>query len=1195
MLKDRILGLLSLAGICASVVVSCLNGHVFAAEQPIVKSSDKPTWQIVMLLDPASSEVSSLALLDAATKSRDPVAAALLARFGSPDSISPLLPEARNHPSLRKPLVPNYGGEELKIPSLEQYINAFHPEDLLRRYVVLHFNSAERRDAALSLIDAKEARFLLFAEADTYGLQFAATPTDKYFSNTSAASTGAPLGPEAAYQWGMIASKFPEAWDRATGHGYVAVIDGGLRDENPAAATGFAEFADPQLHPDLKKAVRKRWSAAVGQSIPNGVYAGASTGLEHPEQHGTHVTGILAATVSVPGSPGPGTGVAGACWDCSVAMYRKTAPSQKPVSWPDDVTYVPLAQNLSAGVRRAVQHGMQTVSLSSANIDVPPNYCAVNAANPACVAFVLAQAYGVAMVAANGNEKNKAPMYGVAWPARDSRWIGVAGTQYSATDPKLWDNGYLPPFEAGSNTGVETAVAAPAKDILSTISLGIGGENYSTAIYCGDSYGPTQATSQGYGTCTGTSMSTPMVSGAVMLMRSANPLLTPADLKSILSSTAVPCKTAGGAVDSGCGPGQLNAGEAVKKALDFDHTPIRDTVINRTVPLMAAYSALMSNHFYTSVPQMMRAAINGTLVPRPLPVVQGASVVLLPKQTSAQLASCPTNNGPLAPCYNMPVLDVRSVLSNAVVADVALRLTRYSWDSSNNEIANSRLVEYSRSNGSGVIDKHIYTSGDAALVSTSVTIEILNFFGNQEDVVLYGPVGNSIPGGTGWFPSCNGLPPSESCISSSPLAIGSLFTTSKNPLGGSPLVPLYRMSVRCADTTNTTTGVNSNAICATSPAHVSHVYTATETFRTAMESAALSYALDGIEGYIYPPSMAQPAGTVKLCRKYDANRDDWVLFPGAGASGTDCSASSNAYTNSGNYSQCKGDASLQSVNCSSASSNDNWIGWIPALSYPAAVLPTSAGTKTIAGTITYSGSPLQGVTLGGPGATCTESDASGQYVCTVSTTYSGTITPTASSYAFQPAQRSYSNLTSDVAGEDYDAHDADIAILGWIVRPNNQGIGGVTLTAPGLSCSQSSYSGFYRCDGPWGWGGVLTPSPIPTWWFNPPSRYLGPSIQVSGYYDGFLGKRPTVKGAIKLASGAAITNVKILGAQDVNTSPNCYTISNGSYECTVEVGFTGTLTPQKTGCTFTPSSMSYSNVQGNQGMHNYTASATCPP
>jgi serine protease len=39
------------------------------------------------------------------------------------------------------------------------------------------------------------------------------------------------------------------------------------------------------------------------------------------------------------------------------------------------------------------------------------------------------------------------------------------------------------------------------------------------------------------------------------------------------------------------------------------------------------------------------------------------------------------------------------------------------------------------------------------------------------------------------------------------------------------------------------------------------------------------YKLDGSEDYIYPKTLPQPQGTVRLMRKYNSIRDDHAIFP----------------------------------------------------------------------------------------------------------------------------------------------------------------------------------------------------------------------------------------------------------------------------------------------------------------------------
>src|SRR5205814_1572539 len=58
------------------------------------------------------------------------------------------------------------------------------------------------------------------------------------------------------------------------------------------------------------------------------------------------------------------------------------------------------------------------------------------------------------------------------------------------------------------------------------------------------------------------------------------------------------------------------------------------------------------------------------------------------------------------------------------------------------------------------------------------------------------------------------------------------------------------------------------------------------------------------------------------------------------------------------------------------------------------------------GTVTLNGSGLSGVTLTGSGGIpCSDSDASGQYICTVPQGFGGTITPSKTGYSFTPISR----------------------------------------------------------------------------------------------------------------------------------------------------------------------------------------------
>ena len=88
-------------------------------------------------------------------------------------------------------------------------------------------------------------------------------------------------------------------------------------------------------------------------------------------------------------------------------------------------------------------------------------------------------------------------------------------------------------------------------------------------------------------------------------------------------------------------------------------------------------------------------------------------------------------------------------------------------------------------------------------------------------------------------------------------------------------MPLFRLSFAC----NNAQYSNANAAmaCANNPQHTDTTYT---TDQAGINSfVGIGYRLDGIEGYIYPKNLAQPVGSVRLMRKYNAAPDDHAIFP----------------------------------------------------------------------------------------------------------------------------------------------------------------------------------------------------------------------------------------------------------------------------------------------------------------------------
>jgi serine protease len=108
------------------------------------------------------------------------------------------------------------------------------------------------------------------------------------------------------------------------------------------------------------------------------------------------------------------------------------------------------------------------------------------------------------------------------------------------------------------------------------------------------------------------------------------------------------------------------------------------------------------------------------------------------------------------------------------------------------------------------------------------------------------------------------------------LAEAWIFTSHTNPANPNvELRPLFRLSFKCGDPLPVGA---TNSVCATYPYHVDHFYS-TDYNEALYYVTAAGYKIDGIEGYVYPPSYTQPSGTEALIRAYNATYDDHAIFP----------------------------------------------------------------------------------------------------------------------------------------------------------------------------------------------------------------------------------------------------------------------------------------------------------------------------
>ena len=155
-------------------------------------------------------------------------------------------------------------------------------------------------------------------------------------------------------------------------------------------------------------------------------------------------------------------------------------------------------------------------------------------------------------------------------------------------------------------------------------------------------------------------------------------------------------------------------------------------------------------------------------------------------------------------------------------------------------------------------------------------------------------------------------------------------------------------------------------------------------------------------------------------------------------------------------------------------------------------------------------------------------------------------------------------------------------ISGYVRTSGGSGISGVVMNGlPGNPSTNSS--GYYSAEVEHGWSGTVTPQKS-GWTFDPPSRSYSnvTSDQTNQNYTGTPGAH-TISGYVRTSGGSGISGVVMSGLPG-----NPTTNTSGYYSAEVEHGWSGTVTPQKSGWTFDPPSRSYSNVTSDQTNQNYT-------
>jgi serine protease len=318
----------------------------------------------------------------------------------------------------------------------------------------------------------------------------------------------------------------PAAWDRASGASItVAVIDTGVRSHVDLADNllpGYDFIVDTKMSADGDgrdaDALDPGDGVIAGQCAPNSAASNSSW-------HGTHVAGLIAAVAN------NGGGVAGVAFGAKVLPLRavgRCGGYSSDVA--DAITWAAGASVAGLPVNRNPARVIN-LSLGGGGSCDRTTQTAINTA----------RSLGAVVVVAAGNANANAA---TTSPANCQGVVTVAATAKSGGKASY------------SNFGDNVTLAAPGGDrdagMWSTLNMG-------TLAPGADAYA----------SYAGTSMATPVVSGVVALMLSANKNLTPDQVAALLKSSARAFPAACGS----CGAGLVDANAAVAAALGQTSTP----------------------------------------------------------------------------------------------------------------------------------------------------------------------------------------------------------------------------------------------------------------------------------------------------------------------------------------------------------------------------------------------------------------------------------------------------------------------------------------------------------------------------------------------------------------------------------------------------------------------------------------------
>lgn len=438
-----------------------------------------------------------------------------------------------------------------------------------------------------------------------------------------------------------------DIWDLSEGMGYVGIVDVGLQMDHPdlRAFDENGNYEGGNLLDFL-------YQIDTAESVPGATDINVDTlepipdtGFENCDfidgdpndnmtinswaGHGTHAAGLIAAK----GNTAPGV-----CKNCGLASAKFLSAKLGSCIFRGGQWYQTAWQTSSSWVEgwyHMAFVGSGVINLSGGAV-TPIDFCQNSSSSARCKAVQFIDEHQILFAASAGNNRERQN-----FPASDLRVNGAAGIDQAGNFWNESPNG-------GDYTDPSVNINCPQYDPSSGFSLALGdecGSNFSNSsengkvdsstlsrnvysiFYQGQEHNaflPNACTdafdgvpNDGYGLCTGTSMSAPQVAGYLQLMRSTMPLLPngtqdPNNLigiRNVFNATSSRYTSGQGRSDY-YGYGEPNPRLALETILGQSNGAQLKT---RLTPMFALVSPVENNNAYTPFPQVaMSYLMNNT-------------------------------------------------------------------------------------------------------------------------------------------------------------------------------------------------------------------------------------------------------------------------------------------------------------------------------------------------------------------------------------------------------------------------------------------------------------------------------------------------------------------------------------------------------------------------------------------------------